>query len=99
MVLAQTATFVTISLFELYLSFTCRSIIYPVFKVGIFKNIWLIAAVAVSLAITGALVFIPALGSIIGIVPLHTTELLAILLLSSSGAVFIEIWKYMKHEN
>ncbi|MEK6916627.1 MAG: cation-translocating P-type ATPase, partial [Nanoarchaeota archaeon] len=95
---AQTAAFITISMFELFLAFSCSSIIYPIFKVGLFKNKWLILSVLTSLIITFGLMFIPSIGNTLGIVSLTMTEIAAIILLSSSGAVFIEIWKYLKHE-
>ena len=38
---AQTAVFLVITFFELYQAFSCRSLRYPAFKVGIFKNPYL----------------------------------------------------------
>src|SRR3989344_2873711 len=96
---AQTATFLTISMFELYQAFASRSTIYPAFKVGIFKNKFLILAVLSSFTVIAASIFIPSFGKFLDMTPLGVFEFLFIVLISSIGAVIIEISKYIKTRN
>jgi len=96
---AQTATFLTISMFELYQSLAARSTIYPAFKVGIFKNKYLVLAVITSFTVIAGGIFIPSFGSLLDMVPLGIFEFIAIILISSIGAIIIEIAKYMKKQS
>jgi len=93
---AQTATFVLISLSELYRAFTCRSTIYPLWKVGIFRNGFLTLAVIGSFITIAAFVFIPPLGSFLDIAPLGVMEFAALALLSSVGGIAIEAGKLIE---
>ena len=95
---AQTATFLTISMCELYQAFSCRSIMYPVWNVGIFKNKYLILAVASSLAMITTAVFVPAFGTYLNMVPLSLSEFFILLGLASSGAIMIELTKVARNE-
>lgn len=96
---AQTATFLTISMFELYQAFACRSIIYPSLKVGLFKNKYLNIAVLSSFIIITFSVFIPAFGKYLDMVPIGFFEFVFIIVLSSIGAIIIETTKYLKKED
>ena len=91
---AQTATFLTISMFELYQAFACRSVIYPSWRVGYFRNKWLILAVASSLTIIASGVYIPGLGTYLDMTYIPPLEFLAIVVLASLGAIVIELSKY-----
>ncbi|MFH1722429.1 MAG: HAD-IC family P-type ATPase [Candidatus Altiarchaeota archaeon] len=99
---AQTVTFLSIALFELYQAFASRSTKYPSFSVGIFKNPWLIAAVAASLVVCLGIVYISVEVPFIGLTlpdvfdtfPIPFTEFLIILALSSLGFIYLEIAKY-----
>ena len=93
---AQTATFLTIGMFELYQALASRSTIYPAFKVGIFKNKWLILAVAGSFAFIAASIFIPSFGKVLDMVPLSIGQFIFICAASSLGAIIIELCKYFK---
>jgi Ca2+-transporting ATPase len=95
---AQTATFVTVSMFELYQAFTCRSTIYPSWQVGYFKNPWLIIAVLSSFSIIACGVFIPLFGQFVDMAPLSFTEFLVITLISSIGGILIELNKYLRQK-
>ena len=96
---AQTATFLTISMFELYQALASRSTIYPAFKVGIFKNKFLILAVLSSFTVIAASIFIPSFGKFLDMTPLGVFEFLFIVLISSIGAIIIELCKYFKTRN
>ncbi|MBI2656520.1 calcium-translocating P-type ATPase, PMCA-type [Candidatus Woesearchaeota archaeon] len=93
---AQTATFLTISMFELYQAFASRSTIYPAVKVGIFKNKFLILAVLSSFSVVVTSIFIPSFGKFLDMSPLSIFEFIFIVLVSSIGAITIEISKYIK---
>ncbi|MBI2653556.1 calcium-translocating P-type ATPase, PMCA-type [Candidatus Woesearchaeota archaeon] len=96
---AQTATFLTISMFELYQALASRSTIYPAFKVGIFKNKLLILAVLSSFIVIITSIFVPSYGRFLDMVPLGFAEFMFIILISSIGAIIIEVSKYIKTKN
>jgi len=96
---AQTAVFLTVAMFELYQAFACRSTIYPAVKVGLFKNKWLILAVLSSFILVVTLIFIPAFGSYLDMVPITFVEFLIIVALSSIGAIIIELSKHFRTRN
>ncbi|MEK6875800.1 MAG: cation-translocating P-type ATPase, partial [Nanoarchaeota archaeon] len=62
--MAQTAAFLTIGMFELYQSLASRSTIYPAIKVGLFKNKWLILAFVSSFLVILTSIFMPKIGNI-----------------------------------
>jgi Ca2+-transporting ATPase len=95
---AQTATFLTVAMFELYQAFACRSTIYSAIKVGLFKNKWLILAVLSSFAFVATSIFIPSFGTYLDMVPLTIAEFMAIVAISSIGAIIIELSKMSKKE-
>jgi len=64
---AQCLCFVTLVGVELFNCFNCRSERHSLFRIGPFGNKWLIAAVALSWAITVAIVYVPFLQG-----PFHT---------------------------
>lgn len=97
LVKAQTALFLTVVMFELYQAFSCRSVKHPVFKVGIFKNKLLLAAVAISLVVTFSVIYVPLLNPIFHTTALNLGEALTIVFVSMSGAAFIEISKAVKN--
>ena len=90
---AQTATFLTIAMFELYQAFACRSTIYPAVKVGLFKNKYLILAVLTSFLFVTASIFIPSFGRLLDMTLLSLTEFIFIVVVSSVGAIIIELSK------
>ncbi len=89
----QTAAFIAIGMFELYQAFSCRSLVYPSFKVGMFRNKWLNIAVFSSLLIVLAVVYVPSLQALFKTVPLSLAELLIIIALSSIGSLYLELHK------
>jgi len=91
---AQTVAFLTIAMFELYQAFSCRSTIYPVFKVGVFRNKWLTLAVIGSFLSILAIIYIPFLQNVFGTTALNTREFMAVFLLSSLGSIYLELHKY-----
>ena len=96
---AQTATFLTVGMFELYQSLASRSTIYPAFKVGIFRNKLLILAFLSSFAVMATSIFVPSFGKFLDMHPLSIWQFLFIMAVSSIGAIIIEISKYLKTKN
>lgn len=94
--MAQTAAFLTIGMFELYQSIASRSTIYPVFKVGIFKNKFLILAFISSFIVMAASIFIPSLGKYLDMQLIPLPLFLFVVAVSSIGAIIIEICKHYK---
>ncbi len=96
---AQTATFLTVASFEMYQAFASRSVRYPAFKVGIFKNKWLILAVLSSMLVAIAVIYLPFFNPIFGTSPLTIIEFMAIILVSSLGFIYLESYKYIKSKS
>ena len=71
---AQTMVFLLIVLFEMVNAFNCRSDIHSVFKVGFFRNRFLVVAVAVSITVTVAVVQYPSLARLFHTAPLSLTD-------------------------
>ena len=95
LVKAQTMAFLTIIMFRLFEVFACRSLTKNVFKMGLFKNRWLVAAVASSFAIVVLTLYVPLMNKIFDTMPISILEFLFIILLSSLGAIAIEISKFL----
>lgn len=68
---SQTAAFITLALSQLIFVFECRSGRGGILSKGVFRNLWLDLAVAVSAGIMAAVVFIRPLARIFGFVPLQ----------------------------
>lgn len=96
---AQTAAFLTIGMFELYQSLASRSTIYPAIKVGVFKNKWIIVAFLSSFAVIASSIFVPSFGKILGMYRLGIWQFLFIVVISSIGAIIIEMCKYFNTKN
>ncbi len=90
---AQTMVFITLVLAELVNAFNCRSLTHSLFTIGILANRWLVAAVAVSLALTVAVVVLPPLGSLFHTVPLSWWDWLLALGVSLSLFPVVEATK------
>lgn len=83
-------------MFELYQAFSCRSVNYPLSRVGFFKNKWLILSVLVSLLAVISVVYIPALQNVFDTTALSIYEFLLLILMSGAGALYLEINKFVK---
>lgn len=91
---AETAVFILICISELYRSFSSRSTIYPVHKVGIFKNKYLVMAVLSSFIIATMGLFIKPIGDWFNLVPISLADFIAIMIIASLGTIGIEIYKH-----
>ncbi len=90
---AQTIAFVTLSVSELFRAYAARSERYNLWHMGFFNNKFMQVAVASSLLILLAIVYIPALGPIFGTTALSVQDWLMILPLTLLPAIAAEITK------
>lgn len=93
---AQTITFLTIAMFEMYQAFASRSTKFSSFRVGIFKNKWLVGAVITSLLVAIAVIYIPTLQTLFKTFPITAVEFLIVTALSSLGFIYLELYKNWK---
>lgn len=92
---ARTQLFLAIVLIELAIAISCRSLRYPVYKVGIFKNKFLWLAVLSSLGLQLLVLYVPPLQGIFEVVApdLLTWELALVFMIVTFGG--IELGKYV----
>ncbi|MFD1779593.1 cation-translocating P-type ATPase [Fredinandcohnia salidurans] len=93
---AQTMAFITLSISQLFHSLNLRSRKKSIFKVGLFTNKYLIAAICLGIAIQVGLVYIPFFNNVFGIHFLTGKDWLLILGLSIVpviGNEFMKVWK------
>jgi Ca2+-transporting ATPase len=92
--LPETMAFVTLSFSELLRAFTARSERYPLFKIGLFTNKWMIYAVVASLILLLAVVYTPFLQPIFETVPLGLTHWEIVLPLLVVPSIAAEVTKW-----
>jgi Ca2+-transporting ATPase len=92
---AETMAFVTLSFSELLRAYTARSEYYPLHKIGIFKNKNMNYAVAVSLALLLAVVYIPFLNPIFNTTPLGWAQWEVVLPLLIFPSIAAEVTKFI----
>ena len=76
--LARTAALVTLILTQLIHVFECKSESKPLFRINPFNNLFMLLAVLISAGVTLAAVYVPALCSVFGTVPLTPGQLCVI---------------------
>ncbi len=92
---AKTMAFVTLSFSELLRAFTVRSERYPLHKIGLFSNKWMLYAVASSLLLLLAVIYVPFLQPIFNTVPLGWAEWQIVLPLLFVPAIVAEVSKWL----
>jgi Ca2+-transporting ATPase len=90
---ARTVAFTSIVIFELLQAVSCRSVTRPVLAVGLFANPWLWIAVAASLALQAALIYVPPFAATFKLAPLALGDWGMILAVASVGFVYLEAHK------
>jgi P-type Ca2+ transporter type 2C len=100
--LAETMAFATLSLSELLRAFTARSEYYPLLKIKVFSNHWMNAAVALSMVLVLAVIYVPFLNPVFNTVALtweHWEIVLPLLFVPSLAAEAtktIHFWMFKK---
>ena len=92
---AQSMTFVTLILFELFFAHACRSLRFTVLQLGVFGNPWLWLATLSSAAMMLAVIYIPGWAEAFHVVPLTLEEWGIALAVSFSGFVLVELGKWV----
>ncbi|HSD85514.1 MAG TPA: cation-translocating P-type ATPase, partial [Anaerolineae bacterium] len=92
-VLAQTMAFITLSTSELFRAFTARSERYPLLKIGFFTNKYMLYAIASSLLLLLAVLYIPFLQKVFNTIPLGGEHWVVMLPLIFVPAIAAEITK------
>ena len=91
---ATTIAFTLLVLYEMFNVFNFRSESSPIFKANILNNRYLILAVISSILLQVLVIYTP-LRNIFKTVPLAFNEWLALILVSSSVLIIIEILKFL----
>ena len=92
----QTMAFVTLALSELTHVFNVRNNRKSIFKTGIFNNMKLIGAVAISALLVFVILLIPGLREIFSIPVLPTENIIELVCLVLAPIVIVEIFKLLK---
>jgi Ca2+-transporting ATPase len=92
---ARSAVFLLLSLSQMAYILTVRSDTDSVFRLGIRSNRPLVGAIAVTIALQFAVIYIPQLQPIFKTAPLNTTELAAIVISCSVVFVAVEFEKWL----
>jgi Ca2+-transporting ATPase len=92
---AQSMTFVTLILFELFFAHACRSVRFTVLQLGLFGNRWLWLATLTSAAMMLAVVYIPAWAKAFHVVPLTAGDWAVALSVSFAGFLLVETGKWV----
>lgn len=96
--LARTAALVTLVLNQLIHVFECKSEEKSIFRIPILSNLWLVAAVFISLAVLVAVIYIPALQSLFRTVALLAEQWIIVTLLSFLPPVISSFFKRRSKE-
>ena len=92
---AQSMTFVTLILFELFFAHACRSLRFTVLQLGVFGNRWLWLATLASAVMMLAVVYIPAWANAFHVVPLTPADWVVALSVSFGGFLLVETGKWV----
>jgi len=95
LVKGRTMAFTLIVMFEMFNAFNCRSERYSLFRVGPFGNRWLVLAVATSILLQLAVLYVPALRTVFDVTLLGLLDWALILAIASSVVVGAEAGKYV----
>ncbi|MBW3012489.1 calcium-transporting P-type ATPase, PMR1-type [Candidatus Woesearchaeota archaeon] len=93
---ARTVAFTTLVFFQMFHVLNSRSLTHSIFKIGFFSNWKLWAAIAVSVLIQVAVIYVPGINSVFQTVPLLWQDWLYIMLVASSIFFIREIWKLFR---
>jgi Ca2+-transporting ATPase len=94
---ARTMAFATIVMFELFISFGCRSERHPIIKIGPFKNRFLVISVIASALMLLFVIHIPTIGTLFKTTRLTLNDWIIVLMASPSGLIAIEAWKIFNY--
>ncbi|HLJ31822.1 MAG TPA: cation-translocating P-type ATPase C-terminal domain-containing protein, partial [Candidatus Babeliales bacterium] len=90
---ARTMTLITMAMYQWFNAWNCRSETKSLFELGLFSNKWLIAVMALVLALQSAIVYIPTMRYIFKTVPLSAHDWIVVIVVSAPIMVMEEIRK------
>ena len=93
---ARTAAFIVLAVSQLFHSFNCRSMTESIFRIGIFSNMKLVIATALSFVLQMAVVYVPFLQRVFKTAPLGLTDWILVVAISSLPLWGMEIVKAAK---
>ncbi|MBI4034163.1 MAG: HAD-IC family P-type ATPase [Candidatus Brennerbacteria bacterium] len=93
---ARTVAFTLMAFFQLWNVFNMRSLEESAFKIGIFRNKFITAALILAVIVQVAVIHVPFLASAFRFEPLDIFEWLAIVAVTSSALWFGELYKLLK---
>ena len=96
LVAARTVTFAVAAFSQLFFAFGCRSHRYIMPELGVFSNLWLFGAVAVSVLLQFSIMTIPWTQKVFEVTTLLPREWLLVLLLSLIPVTVIELLKIVE---
>ncbi len=95
---SQTIVFTTLAMFQVFNALNCRSRTRSLFKMKFFDNPYLIIAIAASVMLQIAAIYLPFMQDALGTAPLSITDWVRIVLVSSSIIVVDEIRKFIQRK-
>ncbi len=95
-VMARTATFIIISMTQIFNVFNMRSLKKSIFEIGPFTNFWVNIAFVSAIALQFLVIKIPALRDLMGFDDLPTLDFVIIMLISTVIVAAGELYKYLK---
>ncbi|MFW5805420.1 MAG: cation-translocating P-type ATPase [Bacteroidales bacterium] len=93
---ARTGVFLVVAMSQVFNAFNMRSLRHSAFKIGFFKNRWLIVAFVASVLLQFAAIKLPFMQQIFHFRDIDWNEILIITALSSLVFVFGELFKYLR---
>lgn len=90
---ARTMTLITMAMYQWFNAWNCRSETQSLFTIGLFSNRWLIAIMALVLALQSAIVYVPFMRYIFKTVPLTLHDWVIIIALTAPIIIMEEIRK------
>ncbi len=94
--LARTMAFTTLVFAQLFYVFECRSERYSIFELGLFTNMYLVAAVGCSMLMQILVIYLPFFQSLFKTVPLDYSNWIVILCLSAVTSLLQGLYRTVK---
>ncbi|MCW2277218.1 calcium-translocating P-type ATPase, SERCA-type [Heliophilum fasciatum] len=94
--LARTMALTTLTFFQLFYVFECRSETAPVFAIGLTSNRYLLGAVVLSAMMQLAVIYVPIFQAIFQTVPLELSHWLVILFFSGGWLLLTGLWYWIR---
>jgi len=91
----RTLMFVALSIDSIFFSFSLKNLHKPVWKLNLFSNPYLLAALGSSIALLFAALFVPSVRTLLSLVPLAAPELLFLLFVGLVNLATIEAGKWL----